>query len=27
MGRKFPDINSRHPRKLWVCYMLNNNLE
>ena len=27
MGRKSPDINSRHPRKLWVCYMLNNNLE
>lgn len=26
MGRKFPDINFRHPRKLWVCYMLNNNL-
>ena len=26
MGRKSPDINSRHPRKLWVCYMLNNNL-
>ena len=27
MGRKSPDVNSRHPRKLWVCYMLNNNLE
>ena len=27
MGRKSPEINSRHPRKLWVCYMLNNNLE
>ena len=27
MGRKSPDINFRHPRKLWVCYMLNNNLE
>lgn len=27
MGRKSPDINLRHPRKLWVCYMLNNNLE
>ena len=27
MGRKSPDINSRHPRKLWVCYMLNNNLK
>ena len=27
MGRKFPDINFRHPRKLWVYYMLNNNLE
>lgn len=27
MGRKSPDINSRRPRKLWVCYMLNNNLE
>ncbi len=27
MGRKSPDINSRHPRKLLVCYMLNNNLE
>lgn len=27
MGRESPDINSRHPRKLWVCYMLNNNLE
>lgn len=27
MGRKSPDFNSRHPRKLWVCYMLNNNLE
>ena len=27
MGRKSPDINSRHPRKLWICYMLNNNLE
>lgn len=27
MGRKSPDINSRHPRKLWVYYMLNNNLE
>lgn len=27
MGRKSPDINSRHPQKLWVCYMLNNNLE
>lgn len=27
MGRKFPNINSLHPRKLWVCYMLNNNLE
>lgn len=27
MGRKSPDINSRHPRKLWVCYILNNNLE
>ena len=27
MGRKSPDINSRHPRKLWVCCMLNNNLE
>ena len=26
MGRKSPDVNSRHPRKLWVCYMLNNNL-
>ena len=26
MGRKSPDINFRHPRKLWVCYMLNNNL-
>ena len=26
MGRKSPEINSRHPRKLWVCYMLNNNL-
>ena len=27
MGRESPDINFRHPRKLWVCYMLNNNLE
>lgn len=27
MGRKSPNINFRHPRKLWVCYMLNNNLE
>ena len=27
MWRKFPDINFRHPRKLWVCYMLNKNLE
>lgn len=27
MGRKSPDVNSRHPRKLWVCYMINNNLE
>jgi type I restriction enzyme, S subunit len=26
MGWESPDINSRHPRKLWVCYMLNNNL-
>ena len=26
MGRKSPDINFRHPRKLWVCYMLDNNL-
>lgn len=26
MGRKSPDINFRHPRKLWVCYMLNDNL-
>ena len=26
MGRESPDINFRHPRKLWVCYMLNNNL-
>ena len=26
MGRKSPDINFRHPRKLWVCCMLNNNL-
>ena len=26
MGRKSPDINFRHPRKLWVCYMLNKNL-
>lgn len=27
MGRKSPDINFCHPQKLWVCYMLNNNLE
>ena len=27
MGRKSPDLNFRHPRKLWVCYMLNNNLD
>ena len=27
MGRKSPDINSRHPRKLWVYCMLNDNLE
>lgn len=26
MGRKSPDINFCHPQKLWVCYMLNNNL-
>ena len=26
MGRKSPDINSRHPRKLWVYCMLNDNL-
>lgn len=25
MGRKSPDINFRHPRKLWVCYKLKNN--
>lgn len=27
MGRKSHDINSRHPRKLWVYCMLNDNLE
>ena len=27
MGRKSPDINFCHPQKLWVCYILNNNLE
>ena len=27
MGRKSPDINFCHPQKLWVYYMLNNNLE
>lgn len=27
MGWKSPDINFCHPQKLWVCYMLNNNLE
>ena len=27
MGRKSPDINFCHPQKLWVCYMLNNNLQ
>ena len=27
MGRKSPNINFCHPQKLWVCYMLNNNLE
>lgn len=27
MGRKSPDINFCHPQKLWVCYVLNNNLE
>ncbi|MGI6509676.1 MAG: restriction endonuclease subunit S [Erysipelotrichaceae bacterium] len=27
MGWKSPDINFYHPQKLWVCYMLNNNLE
>lgn len=27
MGWKSPDINFFHPQKLWVCYMLNNNLE
>ena len=27
MGRKSPDINFCHPQKLWVSYMLNNNLE
>lgn len=26
MGWKSPDINFFHPQKLWVCYMLNNNL-
>ena len=26
MGRKSPDINFCHPQKLWVSYMLNNNL-
>jgi len=26
-GRKSPDINFCHPQKLWVCYVLNNNLE
>lgn len=27
MGRKSPNINFCHPQKLWVCYMINNNLE
>ena len=26
MGRKFPNINSRHPRELWDIYIINNNL-
>ena len=26
MGRKSPNINFCHPQKLWLCYMLNNNL-
>ena len=26
MGRKSPDINFCLPQKLWVCYVLNNNL-
>lgn len=27
MGRKSPNINFCHPQKLWVRYILNNNLE
>ncbi len=27
MGRKSPDINFCHPQKLWVYYIINNNLE